>query len=73
MKKSMKRLGLNRETIAALDPEALGGAVGMSTVPACVTSGCPTRYLTCRSNPAVCVTVNTCPNTQTGCIGTQAC
>jgi hypothetical protein len=74
MKKSLKKLGLSRETITALDPEVLSGAAGMSTVPGCVTSGCNTKYFTCRSNPQLCATqvANGCANTQTGCIGTEA-
>jgi hypothetical protein len=71
--KKMKKLVLSRETIATLDPEALAGAVGMSTVPGCITSGCPTQGITCRSNPQICVTAYPCPNTQTNCIGTQGC
>ena len=71
MRKSIKKLALSRETIGALDQEALGAAVGMSTVPGCLSGGCP-------SAPACsaytnCVTVCFACGTAADCLKTYTC
>ncbi|MEP7008862.1 MAG: hypothetical protein ABJC13_00915 [Acidobacteriota bacterium] len=71
MRKSIKKLNLNRETVRALEGE-LEGAVGATTVPGCITSGCNTLYFTCKSNVNCATVVSPCV-TQTGCVSGQAC
>lgn len=67
MRKSIKKLNLSRETVRTLEGE-LDGAVGGSTVPGCVTTGCNTKAITCRSNVQCATVVYPCV-TQTGCVG----
>jgi len=72
MRKAIKKLTLNRETIGALSDGRLHEVAGMSTVMGCMTSGCPTNAFPCRS-ANLCATVASPCQTQTGCIGTQGC
>ncbi|HXU31208.1 MAG TPA: hypothetical protein VN851_11570 [Thermoanaerobaculia bacterium] len=71
MRKSIKKLNLSRETVRALEGD-LEGAVGGSTVPGCVSAGCPTAVFPCKSANLCATVVYPCV-TQTGCIGTQNC
>ncbi len=71
MRKSAKKLNLHRETLRSLE-ESLDGAVGASTVPGCVTTGCPTRIITCKSANLCATVVYPCV-TQTGCVSGTGC
>lgn len=71
MRKSIKKLALSRETIGALDPEGLGAALGMSTVPGCLSGGCPSAP-NC-SAYTNCATVCFACGTATGCVQTYRC
>ncbi len=67
MRKSLKKLSLSRETVRTLEG-GIEGAVGGSTVPGCVTTGCATRAFPCKS-ANLCATVVFPCVTATGCIG----
>lgn len=66
MRKMRKKLSLNRETIARLTDNQLGGAAGAAGFIA------PTFAVTCTCPTVGCDTLYECP-TRTGCIGTYTC
>ncbi|HEV7669349.1 MAG TPA: hypothetical protein VGS22_12560 [Thermoanaerobaculia bacterium] len=70
MRKSIKKLNLSRETVRSLE-EGLDGAAGMSNAMGCMTSGCATIMLTCRSAQNCATVVFPCV-TQTGCLDSAA-
>ncbi len=67
MRKSIKKLNLNRETVWSLE-EGLDRAAGMSNVMGCMTSGCNTVLFTCKSNLNCATVVFPCVR-QTGPLG----
>ncbi len=71
MRKSIKKLNLNRETVRGLE-DGLDRAAGMTGSPGCMTSGCNTIIFTCKSNVNCATVVSPCV-TQTGCVSGQGC
>jgi hypothetical protein len=70
MRKSIKKLNLNRETIRGLEV-GLDRAAGMTGNKGCMTSGCNTIYITCHSGQNCATVVFPCV-TQTGCLDSAA-
>jgi hypothetical protein len=67
MRKSIKKLNLSRETVRGLE-DGIDHVVGMTGNKGCVSTGCPTLIITCRSAQNCATVVFPCV-TQTACIG----